>query len=73
MPSYDPAADRRWLLQRPWTLISRLAVVLWQLISLALVLLLQRNSRDAKVQERLGRRILETLTQLGPCFIKVGQ
>jgi uncharacterized Tic20 family protein len=31
MPSYDPAADRRWLLLRPWTLISRLAVVLWQL------------------------------------------
>jgi predicted unusual protein kinase regulating ubiquinone biosynthesis (AarF/ABC1/UbiB family) len=73
MPSYDPAADRRWLLQRPWTLISRLAVVLWQLLSLALVLLLQRNSTDAKVQERLGRRILDTLTQLGPCFIKVGQ
>ena len=45
MPSYDPAADRRWLLQRPWTLISRLAVVLWQLLSLALVLLLQSNSR----------------------------
>ena len=73
MPSYDPVADRRWLLQRPWTLIGRLAVVLWQLAALALVLLLQRNSSDAKVQERLGRRILDTLTELGPCFIKVGQ
>ena len=73
MPSYDPVADRRWLLQRPWTLIGRLAVVLWQLAALAVVLLLQSNSSDAKVQERLGRRILDTLTELGPCFIKVGQ
>ena len=73
MPSYDPVADRRWLLQRPWTLIGRLAVVLWQLAALAVVLILQNNNRDPKVQERLGRRILDTLTELGPCFIKVGQ
>ena len=73
MPSYDPVADRRWLLQRPWTLIGRLAVVLGQLAALAVVLILQNNNRDPKVQERLGRRILDTLTELGPCFIKVGQ
>ena len=70
---YDPHADRRWLLRRPWILISRLSSVLWQLGSLTLVLLVQGKSSDADVQRRLGRRILATLTSLGPCFIKVGQ
>jgi predicted unusual protein kinase regulating ubiquinone biosynthesis (AarF/ABC1/UbiB family) len=70
---YNPKADRRWLLRRPWILISRLSSVLWQLGTLTLVLLVQRNSRDAGVQRRLGQRILATLSDLGPCFIKVGQ
>ena len=70
---YDPGADLRWLLLRPWLLLSRLVVVLWQLLSLVLVLVVQGNSRDPKVQQRLGLRIFTTLTNLGPCFIKVGQ
>jgi len=70
---YDPGADLRWLLLRPWQLISRLTVLLSQLIGLALVLLLQGSSTDAKVQKRLGQRIFTTLTNLGPCFIKLGQ
>ncbi|MCP9886495.1 AarF/ABC1/UbiB kinase family protein [Cyanobium sp. ATX 6A2] len=70
---YNPRADRRWLLRRPWILISRLSSVLWQLGSLTVVLLVQGKSRDAGVQRRLGQRILTTLTHLGPCFIKVGQ
>ncbi|MCT0224164.1 AarF/ABC1/UbiB kinase family protein [Synechococcus sp. CS-1328] len=73
MPSYDANADRRWLLRRPWLLIARLLVVLSQLGGLALVLVVQGNSRDRAVQQRLARRILTTLTNLGPCFIKVGQ
>jgi predicted unusual protein kinase regulating ubiquinone biosynthesis (AarF/ABC1/UbiB family) len=72
-PRYDPGADLRWLLLRPWLLLSRLIVVLWQLLSLALVLVVQGSSRDPKVQQRLGKRIFTTLTNLGPCFIKVGQ
>jgi predicted unusual protein kinase regulating ubiquinone biosynthesis (AarF/ABC1/UbiB family) len=70
---YHPGADLRWLLLRPWVLLSRLIGVLWQLTGLTLVLLVQGNSADAAVQRRLGRRILTTLTGLGPCFIKVGQ
>ena len=42
-PSYDPGRDLRWLLLRPWVLVSRLLVVLWQLGSLALVLVVQEN------------------------------
>ncbi|MCP9890894.1 AarF/ABC1/UbiB kinase family protein [Cyanobium sp. Aljojuca 7D2] len=72
-PRYDPGRDLRWLLLRPWVLVSRLTVVLWQLGSLALVLVVQGSSNNARVQEQLGRRILTTLTELGPCFIKVGQ
>ncbi len=54
-------------------LIGRLLVVLGQLGGLALALVVQGNSRDRGVQQRLARRILTTLTALGPCFIKVGQ
>jgi hypothetical protein len=70
---YNPGADLRWLLLRPWMLIGRLLVILWQLSSLTLVLLLQGGSRDSAVQRRLGERIFTTLTDLGPCFIKLGQ
>ena len=70
---YQPGADLRWLLLRPWLLLSRLTAVLWQLGTLALVLVVQGSSSDAAVQQRIGQRILRTLSQLGPCFIKVGQ
>jgi predicted unusual protein kinase regulating ubiquinone biosynthesis (AarF/ABC1/UbiB family) len=53
--------------------VSRLLVVTWQIGWLALTLATQSNSRDAAVQQRLARRILSTLSELGPCFIKVGQ
>ncbi|MFM7360746.1 MAG: ABC1 kinase family protein [Cyanobium sp.] len=72
-PRYDPAADLRWLLLRPWIWITRLLVVGWQLGWLAITLAAQANSPDPKVQQRLARRILTTLSELGPCFIKVGQ
>ena len=70
---YDPGADLRWLLWRPWLLVSRLVVLLSQLLGLAAVLVIQSGSRDPKVQQRLGQRIFTTLTNLGPCFIKLGQ
>jgi predicted unusual protein kinase regulating ubiquinone biosynthesis (AarF/ABC1/UbiB family) len=73
VPIYDPAADLRWLLLRPWLLIGRLIQVISQLGWLGLGLAIQGNSRDSKVQKRLARRILATLADLGPCFIKVGQ
>jgi len=72
-PRYDPQADLRWLLLKPWIGLGRLAVVLWQLGWLAIALVSQASSPDPKVQQRLARRILTTLASLGPCFIKVGQ
>lgn len=70
---YDPKGDLRWLLLRPWVLVGRLLQVLSQLAALALALLIQGSSSDPAVQRRLGQKILTTLTNLGPCFIKVGQ
>jgi predicted unusual protein kinase regulating ubiquinone biosynthesis (AarF/ABC1/UbiB family) len=63
----------RWLLLRPWVLVARLVEVLWQLGSLAVVLVIQGSSPKPEVQKRLAQKILATLTGLGPCFIKVGQ
>ena len=70
---YDPGRDLRWLLLRPWVGVPRLIQVLWTLGGLVLVLLFRGGSPDAAVQQQLARRILNTLTGLGPCFIKVGQ
>ena len=70
---YAPDRHLRWLLLRPWILISRLIVVVFTLGRLAIEIVVQGNSRNAKVQQRLARRILTSLTALGPCFIKVGQ
>ncbi|MFM1798476.1 MAG: hypothetical protein RLZZ117_754 [Cyanobacteriota bacterium] len=70
---YEPDRHLRWLLLRPWILISRLLVVLLTLGRLAIEIVAQGNSSNAKVQQRLARRILTSLTNLGPCFIKVGQ
>ena len=70
---YDPGRDLRWLLLRPWVSIPRFVHVVWSLAGLVLVLLFQAGSRDAAVQRKLASRILNTLTGLGPCFIKLGQ
>ena len=72
-PTYDPNGDLRWLLLRQWILVSRLIEVVWRLAGLALRLAVQSSSTDARVQQRLARAILETLNDLVPCFIKVGQ
>lgn len=53
--------------------MSRLLVVLFTLGTLALEIVTHANSTDPKTQQRLARRILNSLTALGPCFIKVGQ
>ena len=70
---YDSGRDFWWLLYRPWIAIPRLIQVLWTLSGLVIVLLLRGSSSDADVQRGLARRILNTLTGLGPCFIKLGQ
>ncbi|MYI88160.1 MAG: AarF/ABC1/UbiB kinase family protein, partial [Synechococcus sp. SB0672_bin_10] len=70
---YDHGRDLLWLLLRPWRLISRLLVMLLHFTGLAVRLVTRGSSTDHAVQSRLAQTVLKTLTQLGPCFIKVGQ
>ena len=70
---YDPGRDLVWLLLRPWVAIPRLLQLIWSFTGLVLAILIQGGSSDPAVQQQLARRILNTLTGLGPCFIKVGQ
>ncbi|KGG29593.1 MULTISPECIES: ABC1 kinase family protein [unclassified Prochlorococcus] len=70
---YDANQDLLWLLARPWVWIPRLIHVLTSLITLAVTVLSQGSSNDEDEQKKLAKRLLITLTNLGPCFIKVGQ
>ena len=70
---YQPGRDARWLLLRPWITIPRLIQIIWALLGLVVSLLIRGNSSDPDVQRQLARTLLRTLTNLGPCFIKVGQ
>ncbi|MEB3351551.1 MAG: AarF/ABC1/UbiB kinase family protein [Cyanobacteriota bacterium] len=58
---------------RPWLWIGRLITITWRLGWLGLGLAVQGSSPDPRTQKRLAGRILRTLADLGPCFIKVGQ
>ena len=70
---YDPGRDLVWMLLRPWVAIPRLLQLIWSFTGLVLAILIEGGSSDPAVQQQLARRILNTLTGLGPCFIKVGQ
>jgi len=70
---YDATRDLLWLIARPWTGLPRLIHVLTSLLTLSVMLLSQGSSLDEEVQKRLAKRLFRTLTNLGPCFIKLGQ
>ena len=70
---YQPGRDARWLLLRPWIVIPRLIQILWALLGLVVSVVVRGGSKDPEVQRKLARTLLKTLTNLGPCFIKVGQ
>ncbi len=70
---YDANKDLLWLLARPWVWIPRFIHVLTSLLILAVRVLAQGSNNDEEAQKRLAKKLLITLTNLGPCFIKVGQ
>ena len=70
---YDANKYLLWLLARPWVWIPRLIHVLTSLLTLAVRVLAQGSNNDEEAQKRLAKKLLITLTNLGPCFIKVGQ
>ncbi len=70
---YNFKRDLAWLILRPWIWLPRLLYIIFSLLSLAISLLIQGSSKSIDIQKKLAKKIFNTLTDLGPCFIKVGQ
>ncbi len=70
---YSPKGDMIWLILRPWILLPRVLYILLTLIFLLLRLLFQGNSNSKSVQKNLSKYLFDVITDLGPCFIKLGQ
>ncbi len=70
---YSPKGDMIWLILRPWILLPRVLYILLTLIFLLLRILFQGNSNNKSVQKNLSKYLFDVITDLGPCFIKLGQ
>ena len=70
---YSPKGDMIWLILRPWILIPRILYILLTLIFLLVRILFQGNSKNKNVQKNFSKYLFDVITNLGPCFIKLGQ
>jgi len=70
---YTPNKNLIWLLLRPWILFPRVLYILLTIFFFILRLLLQGSSQDRKVQKDLSKYLFNVITDLGPCYIKLGQ
>ena len=70
---YSPKGDMIWLILRPWILFPRVLYILLTLIFLLVRILFQGNSNSKNVQKNLSKYLFDVITDLGPCFIKLGQ
>ena len=70
---YSSKEDLIWLLLRPWIFVPRVLYILLTLIFLLIRILFQGNSKNKNVQKNLSKYLFEVITELGPCFIKLGQ
>ncbi|MCS6812960.1 MAG: AarF/ABC1/UbiB kinase family protein [Cyanobacteria bacterium] len=78
MQRYDAEKIAHYYRYRPWRVIWRAIVITWWVVGFLLTLAIensyqQRDSSGTVSQEKLATRLRETLTHLGPTFIKVGQ
>ena len=71
--NYSPKGDLIWLILRPWIFFPRVLYILLTLIFLFIRILFQGNSNSKNVQRNLSKYIFNVITNLGPCFIKLGQ
>ncbi|MDC2975535.1 AarF/ABC1/UbiB kinase family protein [Prochlorococcus sp. AH-736-D23] len=72
-PQYSAKGDLIWLILRPWIFIPRVLYILLTFIFLFLRILFQGNSKNKNVQKNLSKYLFDVITDLGPCFIKLGQ
>ena len=70
---YTPNKNLIWLLLRPWILFPRVIYILLTIFFFLLRLLFQGSSKDKNVQKNLSIYLFNVITDLGPCFIKLGQ
>ncbi len=70
---YSARRNLIWLLLRPWILIPRVLYIFLTLTFLIIRILFQGNSKNRNVQKNLSKYLFDVITDLGPCFIKLGQ
>ncbi len=70
---YSAKGDLIWLMLRPWIFVPRVLYIFLTFIFLFLRILFQGNSKNKKVQKNLSKYLFDVITDLGPCFIKLGQ
>ncbi len=70
---YSAKNDLIWLILRPWIFIPRVLYILLTFIFLFLRILFQGNSKNKNIQKNLSIYLFDVITDLGPCFIKLGQ
>ena len=70
---YSAKGDLIWLMLRPWIFIPRVLYIFLTFIFLFLRILFQGNSKNRNVQKNLSKYLFDVITDLGPCFIKLGQ
>ena len=70
---YSAKEDLIWLLLRPWIFIPRALYILLTVTFLLIRILSQGNSKNKNVQKNLSKYLFDVITELGPCFIKLGQ
>ncbi len=70
---YKPLNNLIWLLLRPWILIPRLIYLSLTILFFIIRLIFQGSSKDPKVQRSLSKYLFDVITDLGPCYIKLGQ
>jgi len=71
--TYSAKDDLIWLMLRPWIFIPRVLYILLTFIFLFLRILFQGNSKNNNIQKNLSKYLFDVITDLGPCFIKLGQ
>ena len=70
---YSSKRNLIWLLLRPWILFPRILYILLTLTFFLIRLLFQGGSKNKIVQENLSKYLFNVITDLGPCYIKLGQ
>ncbi len=70
---YTPNQNLIWLLLRPWILFPRVIYILLTIFFFVLRLVFQGGSKDRNVQKELSKYLFNVITDLGPCYIKLGQ